>query len=67
MVNLCNPQNCIKFKFVSMFLCDSVLWSLTNSKPSKCKKCYFLFTSSLSLLALPKITDVVRFSETSSQ
>ena len=46
MVNVCNPQNCIKFKLVFIFLWESILWSLTNSKPSSCKKCYFLFTSS---------------------
>ena len=46
MVNVCNTQNCIKFKLVFMFLWESILWSLTNSKPSNCKKCYFLFTSS---------------------
>ena len=45
-VNVCNPQNCIKLKLVFMFLWESILWSLTNSKPSNCKKCYFLFTSS---------------------
>ena len=45
MVNLCNPQNYIKFEFVFMFLWDSILWPLTNNKPSDCKKCYFLLTS----------------------
>ena len=51
MVNVCNPQNCIKFKFVFMFLWDSIfsiLWPWTNSKPNNCKKCYSLFTSPLS-------------------
>ena len=65
MVNLCNPQNCIKFKFVFIFLWDSILWLLTNSKPSDCKKCYFCLHL-LPLLALPTVTKVVRFSETSS-
>ena len=46
MVNVCNPQNCIKFRFVFIFLWDSILWSLTNNKPNNCKKCYFLLTSS---------------------
>ena len=45
MVSVCNPQNCIKFKLAFMFLWESLLWSLTNSKPSNCKKFYFLFKS----------------------
>ena len=55
MVNLCNPQNCIKFKFVLMFLWDSILWLLTSSKPSDCKKCYFFVFIFFPLLHCPQL------------
>ena len=44
MVDVCNPQNYTKVKFVFYIL----LWSLTNGKSSNCKKCFCLFTSSFS-------------------
>ena len=45
-VDVCNPQNYTKVKFVFYIPLEINFVALNNSKPTNYKKCYCLFTSS---------------------